>query len=146
MPGVLREISFSLFSGETLALVGTSGSGKSTLARLICGLLPPTKGTVALGGKIPPGNFVRRDREQLRRVQMIYQLPDTALNPRQSVGRIIGRVGAFLLWVDRESVNRRVSELLDMVGLPREFARRVPPALRRTEAARRYRTCARRGA
>ena len=129
MPGVLREISFSLFPGETLALVGTSGSGKSTLARLICGLLPPTEGTVALGGKILPGNFVRRDREQLRRVQMIYQLPDTALNPRQSVGRIIGRVVRFYFGVDRKSVNRRVSELLDMVGLPREFARRRPSQL-----------------
>jgi peptide/nickel transport system ATP-binding protein len=129
LPDVLRDISFSLSSGDTLAVVGTSGSGKSTLARVLSGLLPPDKGSVELAGEALPGNFRRRSKEQLRRVQMIYQLPDTALNPRQSVGRIIGRVVSFYFGANRDAVRRRVGELLDMVGLPRDHAGRRPSQL-----------------
>lgn len=126
---VLIDISFSLQAGQTLAVVGMSGSGKSTLARLLCGLMPPRHGTVVFQGAPLPTDFRQRSREQLRRVQMIYQLPDTALNPRQTVGRIVGRVVEFYFGLRGAAQHRRVDELLDRVGLPRDFARRRPGEL-----------------
>ena len=126
---VLIDISFSLQAGQTLAVVGMSGSGKSTLARLLCGLMPPQRGTVVFQGAPLPTDFRQRSREQLRRVQMIYQLPDTALNPRQTVGRIVGRVVEFYFGLRGAAQHRRVDELLDRVGLPRDFVRRRPGEL-----------------
>ena len=129
MPDVLSDVSFTLRPGETLAIVGTSGSGKSTLARVICGLMPQQSGTVEFRAESLPVEVRKRTREQLRRLQMIYQLPDTALNPRQKVGRILGRAVSFYFGGDRASVQHRVDELLDMVGLPRDFAHRKPGEL-----------------
>ena len=129
MPNVLSDISFTLNPGETLAVVGTSGSGKSTLARVICGLMPQESGTVEFHGEPLPTDMRKRTKEQLRRVQMIYQVPDTALNPRQKVSRILGRVVFFYFGGSDDAVRRRVAELLDMVGLPREFAERRPSEL-----------------
>ena len=106
-----------------------SGSGKSTLARLLCGLMPPQRGSVAFQGTPLPADFRRRSREQLRRMQMIYQLPDTALNPRHTVGLILGRVVDFYFGLRGAAQRRRVDELLDRVGLPRDFARRRPGEL-----------------
>ena len=129
MPNVLSDVSFTLRPGETLAIVGTSGSGKSTLARVICGLMPQQSGTVEFRAESLPTEVRKRTREQLRRLQMIYQLPDTALNPRQKVGRILGRAVSFYFGGSRASVQHRVDELLDMVGLPRDFAHRRPGEL-----------------
>jgi peptide/nickel transport system ATP-binding protein len=77
--------------GRTVAVVGESGSGKSTLARVITGLLPPAKGEITFEGKRLPPALKDRSKDQLRRLQMIYQMPDTALNPRRRVRDIIGR-------------------------------------------------------
>jgi len=129
MANVLSDISFTLRAGETLAVVGTSGSGKSTLARVICGLMPQQHGSVEFLGVPLPPDFRRRSREQLRRVQMIYQLPDTALNPRQTVGRILGRVVSFYFGLRGTTLRSRVDDLLDRVGLPRDFASRRPGEL-----------------
>ena len=129
MPNVLSDISFALRPGETLAIVGTSGSGKSTLARVICGLMPQQSGTVDFKGESLPTEVRKRSKDQLRRLQMIYQLPDTALNPHHRVSRILGRAVSFYFGGTRETVRRRVDELLDMVGLPRDFARRKPGEL-----------------
>jgi len=129
MANVLTDISFSLQAGQTLAVVGMSGSGKSTLARLLCGLMTPQRGSVAFQGTTLPADFRQRSREQLRRVQMIYQLPDTALNPRHTVGLILGRVVGFYFGLRGAAQHRRVDELLDSVGLPRDFARRRPGEL-----------------
>ncbi len=126
---VLTDISFTLQAGQTLAVVGMSGSGKSTLARLLCGLMPPQRGSVAFHGTPLPADFRQRSREQLRRVQMIYQQPDTALNPRHTVGLILGRVVGFYFGLRGAAQRRRVDELLDLVGLPRDFARRRPGEL-----------------
>ena len=123
-PNVLRDISFTLKAGESLAVVGTSGSGKSTLARVICGLMPQQSGTVEFHGERLPSEVRARTKEQLRRVQMIYQLPDTALNPRHRVSRILGRVVSFYFGGSRDAVRRRVAELLEMVGLLPESADR----------------------
>ena len=129
MPNVLSDISFTLWSGESLAVVGTSGSGKSTLARVICGLMAQERGTIEFHGEPLPPEVRDRTKEQLRRVQMIYQLPDTALNPRHKVGRILGRAVSFYFGGSGEAIRLRVAELLNMVGLPREFTKRVPSEL-----------------
>ena len=128
-PNVLADISLDLQAGQTLAVVGMSGSGKSTLARLLCGLMAPQHGTVTFQGTPLPPDFRQRSREQLRRVQMIYQLPDTALNPRQTVGRLLGRVVEFYFGLRGSAQPRKVDELLDHVGLDHNFASRRPGEL-----------------
>ncbi len=77
--------------GQTLAVVGESGSGKSTLARAITGLLPPTAGRITFAGRTLSADLAGRTKDDLREIQMIYQMADTAMNPRQTVGTIIGR-------------------------------------------------------
>jgi peptide/nickel transport system ATP-binding protein len=126
---VLRNVSIAVRPGETLALVGTSGSGKSTLARVLCGLLPPDRGSVLFRGELLPPTLRRRSREQLRRIQLVYQMPDTALNPRQRIGRILGRVVALFFGGPRRDVEARVAQLLGMVGLPADVAERTPSQL-----------------
>lgn len=88
---VLHDVSVDLSPGQTLAVVGESGSGKSTLARVITGLLPPSEGRIEFAGRTLSPDLVSRDREDLRELQMIYQMADVAMNPRQTVGTIIGR-------------------------------------------------------
>ncbi|MFN6980262.1 MAG: ABC transporter ATP-binding protein, partial [Gemmobacter sp.] len=94
---VLDRVSFAVHAGRTTAVVGESGSGKSTAARVMTGLLPPVSGAVRFMGEPLPGDFRARTRDQLRQIQMIYQMADTALNPRQTVAEIIGRPVAFYL-------------------------------------------------
>ncbi|MDN5788674.1 MAG: ABC transporter ATP-binding protein [Pseudorhodobacter sp.] len=84
---VLKDVNVELAEAQTLAVVGESGSGKSTLARVITGLLPPTSGTISFNGRILPAEFEKRGRDDLREVQMIYQMADVAMNPRQTVAR-----------------------------------------------------------
>jgi len=128
-PNVLKDVSFTLNPGQSLAVVGASGSGKSTMARVICGLMPQQGGTVEFHGERLPQELRRRTKDQLRRIQLVSQMPDTALNPRQKVHRIIGRAVSFYFGGSRQSVRRRVDELLDMVGLPHGFAGRRPGEL-----------------
>ncbi|MCB8838598.1 ABC transporter ATP-binding protein [Aurantimonas sp. VKM B-3413] len=126
---VLDDVSVRLDRGRTVAIVGESGSGKSTLARVVTGLLQPRKGAVRIGGKTLPAGLAARDRDLLRRVQMIYQSPDTALNPRQRVRDIIGRPLGFYLGMDRSKREARVAELLRLVELTPDFADRLPGEL-----------------
>jgi len=93
---VLDEINLTVRRGRTVALVGESGSGKSTLARVITGLLPATRGSISFLGQDLPLELKNRDKNSLRRLQMIYQSPDTALNPKQTVRTVIGRPLAFI--------------------------------------------------
>ena len=88
---VLDNVTVRLPRGRTVAVVGESGSGKSTLARAITGLLPPSKGEIQFNGKVLPKALKDRDKDTLRRIQMIYQSADTSLNPRQTIRDIIGR-------------------------------------------------------
>ena len=126
---VLKEINVDIHRGKTVAVVGESGSGKSTMARAITGLLPPTTGEVLYDGKALPGSYKERDKDQLRRMQMIYQMPDTALNPRQKIGEIIGRPLSFYLGYDGDARRKKVAELLEMIELPVDFAARFPSEL-----------------
>ncbi|EYD76675.1 Alpha-glucoside transport ATP-binding protein AglK [Rubellimicrobium mesophilum DSM 19309] len=126
---VLQDVSLSVRRGETLAVVGESGSGKSTLARLVAGLLPPARGVVDFRGRPLPGSYRDRDLAGLKSIQMIYQLPDVALNPRQTVGEAIGRPLAFYRGLRGAARREEVARLLALIGLPGDFADRLPGAL-----------------
>ncbi len=127
---VLKDISFDIHRGQTVAVVGESGSGKSTAARVITGLLPPTQGAVFFDGKALPADYRERSKEQLRQAQMIYQMPDTAVNPRHRIRDIIGRPLSFYLGLSGEKHEQRVRELLNMIELePDLFIDRYPGEL-----------------
>ncbi|MBV9524051.1 MAG: ABC transporter ATP-binding protein, partial [Alphaproteobacteria bacterium] len=126
---VLKDVTFSVRRGETVAVVGESGSGKSTLARVVCGLRPPVAGAVHFRGEIMPPALRQRSRDQLRRIQMIYQMPDMALNPRHRVLDILGRPLSFYFGWPPKKVRARVDELLRMIDLPAEFVARRPGEL-----------------
>ncbi len=126
---VLDDVTVKVPRGTTVAVVGESGSGKSTLARAITGLLPPSKGDIKFNGQSLPPRLQDRDRETLRRIQMIYQSADTALNPRQKVRDIIGRPLEFYLGLKGSANDKRVSELLDAIELDETYADRLPSEL-----------------
>jgi peptide/nickel transport system ATP-binding protein len=126
---VLEEVSTRVRPGETLAVVGESGSGKSTLARVITGLLPPLEGAIRFEGKPLARALKDRSKAELRELQMIYQMPDVALNPRQKVAEIIGRPLQFYFGLGGKARRERVTELLRQIELPPEFADRYPAEL-----------------
>ena len=127
---VLKNINMEIHKARTVAVVGESGSGKSTLARAITGLLPPTEGRVFYGNEEMPPALKQRSPEQLRKLQMIYQMPDTALNPRQRIRDIIGRPLEFYLGMRGVDKEDRINELLSMIELdPAEFIDRYPGEL-----------------
>jgi peptide/nickel transport system ATP-binding protein len=126
---VVNDISLTVRKGETVAVVGESGSGKSTLARVITGLLPREAGDIRFQGISLPPALAERSRDLLRRIQMIYQMPDVALNPRQKVGEIIGRPLSFYLGLSGARMRERIAELLSDIDLSPEFASRYPGQL-----------------
>jgi peptide/nickel transport system ATP-binding protein len=126
---VLHDINLTLEHGSTLGVIGESGSGKSTLARVIAGLLKPARGEVKLGGETLPGTLAERTREQFRRIQIVFQNADTALNPGHTVGRILARPLAFYHGMDGAAQRKRVAELLDLIRLPANIADRLPAEL-----------------
>jgi peptide/nickel transport system ATP-binding protein len=123
---VIDDVSVDLRRGDTLAIVGESGSGKSTLARVIVGLLPRQKGDILFDGASLKPRLQDRGKDQLRRIQMIYQMPDVALNPRQTLLDIIGRPVQFYFGQSRLLVRQRVEELLRQIDLPPEYITRRP--------------------
>ena len=127
---VLDDVSFDIHEGMTVAVVGESGSGKSTTARVITGLLPPMTGEVLFKGDPLPPNYLNRNKNQLRQAQMIYQMADTALNPKVRISEIIGRPAQFYSGLHGADLKRRVDELLDLIELdPSQFYDRYPPEL-----------------
>ena len=127
---VLRDITFSIYPKRTVAVVGESGSGKSTAARVITGLLPPGQGSILYNGEALPREFRKRTKDQLRKAQMIYQMPDTAINPRQRIRDIIGRPLAFYLGLRGRELEQRIRDLLAMIELePVQFIDRFPGEL-----------------
>ena len=123
-PRVIDDVSLEVRKGDTVAVVGESGSGKSTLARVVTGLLPRDAGDVRFNGVSLPSRLRDRTIDQLRRVQMIYQMPDVALNPQHTLLETIGRPVAFYFQRSREDVRRRVVELLRQMDLPETFIAR----------------------
>ena len=128
-PDVLQEVSVSVERGRTVAVVGESGSGKSTLARVITGLLPPRSGEILFQGELLPHALAQRTKQQLRKAQMIYQLPDVALNPRQRVRDIVGRPLSFYLGLRGKELERRIIELLEQIELSETYINRLPDEL-----------------
>ncbi|MFY9210909.1 MAG: ABC transporter ATP-binding protein [Aestuariivita sp.] len=126
---VLHDVNVELYPGQTLAVVGESGSGKSTLARVITGLLPPRDGKITFDGRELTPDLASRPREDLRELQMIYQMADTAMNPRQTVGTIIGRPLEFYFDLKGEAKQKRIQELLDEIELGKGFQDRYPAEL-----------------
>ncbi|MBY6055471.1 ABC transporter ATP-binding protein [Leisingera daeponensis] len=126
---VLHNVNVDLYPGQTLAVVGESGSGKSTLARVITGLLPPREGEIEFAGRKLSPDLKGRSREDLRELQMIYQMADVAMNPRQTVGTIIGRPLEFYFGMRGAEKKKRIIELLDEIELGEKFIDRYPAEL-----------------
>ncbi|MBB3285601.1 MULTISPECIES: ABC transporter ATP-binding protein [Rhizobium] len=126
---VLHDVSLHVPKGQTLAVVGESGSGKSTLARVITGLLPPSDGRISFDGKPLTPALKDRSRQELRRIQLIYQMADTAMNPRQTVRDIIGRPLTFYDGLRGAAKTARVKELLDQIEMGNGFIDRYPAEL-----------------
>ena len=126
---VLKSVTVDVAAGQTLAVVGESGSGKSTLARVITGLLPATAGRIQFAGRTLPADLAARSKDDLRELQMIYQMADTAMNPRQTVGTIIGRPLEFYFGLKGEARRKRVQELLDQIEMGAGYIDRYPAEL-----------------
>jgi len=126
---VLHDVSIDISPGQTLAVVGESGSGKSTLARVITGLLPPKGGSTDFAGRTLTPDQPSRSREDLRELQMIYQMADVAMNPRQTVGTIIGRPLEFYFGMKGEEKRKRIAELLEEIEMGDGFIDRYPAEL-----------------
>ncbi len=126
-----ESITFDARSCETVAIVGESGCGKSTFAKVLMGLETATEGEVMFNGKdISQEEVQKRTPEQIGAMQMIFQNPFDTLNPSHSVGAQLARViRKFGVETDKDRIEQRVMELLDLVKLPREFARRRPRQL-----------------
>lgn len=126
---VLKNVSVDIHPGQTLAVVGESGSGKSTLARAITGLLPPRNGSITFNGRTLSNALRERTRDDLRELQMIYQMADVAMNPRQTVATIIGRPLEFYFNMRGRERDAAVAELLDKIEMGKGFADRYPAEL-----------------
>ncbi|TLX06961.1 ABC transporter ATP-binding protein [Rhizobium sp. MHM7A] len=126
---VLHDVSLHVPKGQTLAVVGESGSGKSSLARAITGLLPPSSGRIVFDGKPLMPGLKSRPNDDLRRIQLIYQMADTAMNPRQTVRDIIGRPLTFYYRLRGAEKTARVKELLDQIEMGNGFIDRYPAEL-----------------
>ena len=125
----LDGITLAVRRGAALGVIGESGSGKSTLARVLAGLVPPARGTVLLDGKPLPPRMEARSREELRRIQIVFQHADTALNPAHTVGHILGRPLQLYFGLRGAQRDARIARLLDLVHLDRQIATRRPAEL-----------------
>jgi len=123
------DVSFSVPRGGCVALVGESGSGKTTIARVIAGLHAPVKGVIQFRGESLSGLAKHRSIEQRRGIQIVFQNPSDALNPRHSVETAIARPARLLRRMNRNDASSEVRRLLDAVRLPTSVARRYPAEL-----------------
>jgi peptide/nickel transport system ATP-binding protein len=126
---VLRHVSLEALEGRTVGVIGESGSGKTTLGRVISGLMPVKEGHVDLFGQRLADSVRKRQREQLRSIQLAFQMADVALNPRHRIGKILARPLSFYFGMGRSAVESRVEELLELVELPASYAGRYPGQL-----------------
>jgi peptide/nickel transport system ATP-binding protein len=127
---VLKDVSFDIHARRTVAVVGESGSGKSTTARVITGLLPPRRGEILFNGTALPPDYRKRSRDQLRQAQMIYQMADTALNPKLRIRELIGRPAQMYLGLHGKALETRVKDLLSLIELePDDYIDRLPSEL-----------------
>ena len=117
----LADVSASLWAGETLGLVGESGSGKTTFARTLLGIIEPTAGHVDLDGRQLPGLLSKRNRDDVRAVQIVFQNPDSALNRRHSIRKLLGRTLKKLAGIKGKEAEARMLELTQEVRLAERY-------------------------
>ena len=125
----LTEVTAAIWPGETLGLVGESGSGKTTLARTLLGIVAATSGTAALDGRQLPPTYQKRSQEDLRSLQIVFQNPDSALNRRHSVQRILLRTMKKLAGVGGDDARKRVLDLASSVKLTERTLTQKPAQL-----------------
>ena len=126
---VLRDINVTVEHGEAVGVIGESGCGKSTLARVMSGLHAPADGSVLYRGTPLKPLAKQRDKANLQKMQIVFQMPDVSVNPRHRVRDILGRPLQFFLGMNEPSRKQRIAELLDMVELPAAFESRFPGEL-----------------
>lgn len=123
------KVSFRLERGRNLGIIGESGCGKSTLARAIAGIIPPSSGTIAFNGKPMAPRAQDRSPDELRKLQIVFQSADTALNPAKSIEDILGRPLSFYHGLRGAARDARIDRLLELVHLPRALKHRLPSEL-----------------
>jgi peptide/nickel transport system ATP-binding protein len=126
---ILRDIDLTVGRSSVIGVIGESGSGKTTLGRVIAGLLPWARGEIHLEGKPLKPSVKQRSRDELRRIQMVFQMADTALNPSHTIGKILGRPIEYFQGITGQKNREKVADLLDMVQLPAHLASRKPQEL-----------------
>ena len=126
---ILRNVSVDVPKGTVVGVIGESGCGKSTLARVIAGLTPTREGETQIEGKTVAPSVGARDKATLRDCQIVFQMADTALNPRMLIRDLLGRPLRFYHSLKGRAQVDRVAELLTLVDLPPEFASRYPGEL-----------------
>jgi len=125
----LEGVSAAVWPGETLGLVGESGSGKTTLARTLLGLVEPTEGAITLEGSELHRRLERRSAQEIRDLQIVFQNPDSALNRRHTVQRILRRTLKKLAGLSGAAADRRMHELMGSVRLADRYASATPGQL-----------------
>jgi peptide/nickel transport system ATP-binding protein len=125
----LDGVSLELAADETLAVVGESGCGKTTLARLIVGLVEPTAGAIRFDGSALEGSAAERERDVRRRLQMVFQNPDSTLNPKRSIGQALARPLALFRGLSGEQAVSEATALLRAVRLDERYLDRLPNQL-----------------
>jgi peptide/nickel transport system ATP-binding protein len=125
----VNNVSLRVPRGRTVSLVGESGSGKSTVGRAIVGLVTPDSGRIKFEGAILAPSLNERSRDSLRRIQLVHQLPDTAMNPKQTVRNILARPLELFQGFRGKSLDNAVCDLLDRIELTPAHADRLPNEL-----------------
>ena len=125
----LTDVTAAIWPGETLGLVGESGSGKTTLARTLLGIVPPSEGTALLEGRELAPTYRKRSRDDLRALQIVFQNPDSALNRRHSVRRILRRSMKKLAGLGGQAADAKLNDLLSRVRLTERTLTQKPVQL-----------------
>lgn len=122
----VEDISFEVYTKETVGIVGESGCGKTTLGKLVLHLFEPTKGEVLFGGQDVLKLKGQQLRDFRRHAQIVYQDPYTSLNPRNTIGKIIGEPLLVQKIADKKEVQEKVLHMLEVVGLSSDYYGRYP--------------------